>query len=187
MVENRRRKPRVSCQEFEDDWLFETDTSSRPSPQHAGRRQRHGDDDEYVPANSAQILEDLSRGIDPHGHVHRHRQPVAVQSRRHHRLPLRALALGLAIRNRTSADAEECRVTPLGEECDFFLLGEIQDRILKPDTYFQRNAHTVNVLVPEYDPSAENKLQFFQLDGQIAKFDVNAISAMSDAEIDEQL
>jgi hypothetical protein len=187
MVDNRRRKPRVSCEEFEDEWLFGPETSSRPAPPQAGRRQRHSDDDEYVPRNATQILGDLSRGIDPHAHVPRHRQRAAVQGRRHHRLPLRALAVGLAILNRVSADAEECRVTPLGDECDFFVLGDIQDRILKPDSYFQRNAHTVNVLVPEYDPSAPNKLQFFRLEDQINTFDVNAITEMTDAEIDEQI
>jgi N6-adenosine-specific RNA methylase IME4 len=66
-------------------------------------------------------------------------------------------------------------------------LEEIQDQLWHPETFFPRNGSVVNVLVPEYDPAAENKLQFFRVDTQLAQFDLDHLHSLTDAQIEAQI
>jgi hypothetical protein len=87
------------------------------------------------------------------------------------------------VKNRVLSTDERCHLSPTGERVPFYLLADIQENLLNPDSYF-RNGTTVNVLVPEFDPAAENKIQFFGLDSQLAQFDMPYIRGLGDDEID---
>ena len=100
------------------------------------------------------------------------------------RLPLSGRIAGLAVSHRISEDDPHVTISPKGKRCQFFHFEDIRHNILNPETYVPRNSTGVNVLMPEWDVSAPNKLQFFGIETQIPQFDMNSVDTMTDEEIE---
>ena len=80
---------------------------------------------------------------------------------------------------------EDIHVSPMGTPCKFVPFEKIRGNILKPKKYFPEDCDNINTLLPSYDPAAEDKMQFFGLEGQMPIFDMDYIKSLGDDDIDE--
>ena len=99
------------------------------------------------------------------------------------RLPLSARVTGFSVHDRVADGDPRCLVSPRGKACSLFHFEEIQHNLLNPEAYFPKNSTGVNVLMPEWDVAAPNKLQFFGIEAQIPQFDMRLVEGMTDDEI----
>ncbi|OHT14409.1 MT-A70 family protein [Tritrichomonas foetus] len=73
---------------------------------------------------------------------------------------------------------------PQGNPCPYVPYSEVVKKILRPELLF-KGCTNINTLMPVYDPTAPDKLQYFNLDGQLPIFDMNYIHSLSDEDIKE--
>jgi mRNA (2'-O-methyladenosine-N6-)-methyltransferase len=110
-----------------------------------------------------------------------------MESRVHAEVKLQCMTQGLSLNRRVSSDSRRAREDPLGKPCPLLFLDELKGKILEPDSYFPPECLGVNVLLPEYNPIAQNLLQFYEIEGQRCTFEMDEITAMTEEEIEEMI
>ena len=89
--------------------------------------------------------------------------------------------------NRITSDDPACYQDPDGNKCRFIPFNELRPHLLNLEEILGPDEKGVNTLLHSYDPVAQNKLQFFQLDDSFVIFKYKQLEMMSLDELKEQL
>jgi N6-adenosine-specific RNA methylase IME4 len=84
---------------------------------------------------------------------------------------------------RVSPDSPRARQTPMETECDVYAYEDIPGMLLRPDKYFPHGVSGVNVILPDYDPTAIDPLRFFGIQSNVPSLDFSKLIQMSDEEL----
>lgn len=95
----------------------------------------------------------------------------------------------VANQNIRTIDDDDLFYSPTGERSDFVPFEKIKANIFKPDAYFPKGKNNINTLIPAYNPTTNNILQFFQVESQKVLFEcpdfIDKTIEELDAEIEE--
>ncbi|KAK8893339.1 hypothetical protein M9Y10_021756 [Tritrichomonas musculus] len=97
-----------------------------------------------------------------------------------------ALMYAPAYKNRRRSNDPSIFLDPSGQQCQFIPFNEFEEKMFNSELLFEK-CQGFNTLMPEFDPLAKNKLQFFNLESDPSPFDYDYIHSMTDSQIEQIL